>query len=222
MRRLHVAEVYIELAGEKVALHHERALIWPTQRTMFIADLHLGKSDVFRRAGIAIPEGATQADLDRLSRAIDSYQVETLIVLGDFVHGRTSLSSIHRSHFATWRARHPAVKVVVVAGNHDRYEYETRDAWDVEWVGEGFALGPFVCAHHPRASAKGFVLSGHVHPVVKLHASSRERTRIPVFCVTRDFAVMPSFGSFTGGAEVELDDHDRVYGFAGERVWKLR
>jgi DNA ligase-associated metallophosphoesterase len=223
MRRPLVTDsIAIELAGEEVMLHHERALIWPARRSAFIADLHLGKSDVFRRAGIAIPEGATLADLDRLTHLVHAYQIETLVVLGDFVHGRTPMSSAHRSHFSVWREMHQSIRMVVVEGNHDRHERETRDTWSVEWVGEGFAVGPFVCAHHPRASAQGFVLSGHVHPVVKLHASSRERARIPVLCVTRDFAILPSFGSFTGGVEVDLDGHHRVYGFADRRVWKLR
>jgi DNA ligase-associated metallophosphoesterase len=223
MQRPRVADsVAIELAGEQVVLYHDRALIWPARRIAFVADLHLGKSDVFRRAGIAIPEGATLADLNRLTGLVESHQIDTLIVLGDFVHGRTSMGSAHRNHFAAWRERHQALRVVVVEGNHDRHERETRDAWNVEWVCEGFNVGPFVCTHHPRVSDEGYVLSGHVHPVVKLHASSRERTRIPVLCVTHDFAVLPSFGSFTGGAEVELADHQRVYGFAEQRVWKLR
>lgn len=223
MRRQRVTNsLAIELAGEEVLLHHDRALIWPARRAVFVADLHLGKSDVFRRAGIAIPEGATLADLNRLTRLVEEEQIDTLIVLGDFVHGRTTMSSAHRNHFAMWREHHQSLRVVIVEGNHDRHERETRDAWNVEWVGEGFQVGPFVCAHHPRASQSGYVLSGHVHPVVKLHASSRERARMPVLCITQDFAVLPSFGSFTGGAEVELVDHQRVYGFAEQRVWKLR
>ena len=223
MQRRRVADsITIELAGEAIVLHPERALVWPAGKTVFIADLHLGKADLFRRAGIAIPEGTTLTDLQRLTQLVDSFQLENLIVLGDFVHGRSSPSAVHRSHFEVWRRRHQALRVVVVEGNHDRYEQETRPLWDVEWVSEGFQVGPFVCAHHPRASEHGYVLSGHVHPVVKLHASSRERARIPVLCVTRDYAILPSFGSFTGGAEVEMADQERVYGFAGARVWKIR
>lgn len=212
----------IELAGEDVVLHHERALIWPAGRTAFVADLHLGKSDLFRRAGIAIPEGTTLADLQRVTHLIELFQIERLIVLGDFVHGRSAVTAVHRIHFAAWRSVHQHLNVVIVAGNHDRHEQGTRETWEVDWVNEGFKAGPFVCAHHPRPSTSGYVLSGHLHPVVKLHASSRERARIPVLCASRDYAILPSFGSFTGGAEVELADHERVYGFAGQRVWKLR
>jgi DNA ligase-associated metallophosphoesterase len=189
---------------------------------MFIADLHLGKSDVFRRAGIAIPEGTTRTDLERLTRLIDAFEIENAIVLGDFVHGRSSETAVHLQLFMDWRRRHRAVNVVVVAGNHDRHVQGTREQWNVEWVREGFRTGPFICTHHPRADTAGFVLSGHVHPVIKLQASTRERVRIPVLQLTRDYAILPSFGSFTGGAEIEVDDDDRVFGFAAERVWQIR
>jgi DNA ligase-associated metallophosphoesterase len=212
----------IELAGETLLLHPERVLIWPARRTAFLADFHLGKSDVFRRAGIPIPEGTTLADLQRLTRLVDTFELDAMVVLGDFVHGRSSMDAVHRKHFAEWRSKHRGVHVVVVAGNHDWNEQDRGNVWGVEWVNEGFKVGTFVCAHHPGKSPDGYVLSGHVHPVVKLHASSRERARIPAFCVTTDCAILPSFGSFTGGAEVDLDDHDHVYGFAGQRVWRIR
>ncbi|HEU4600669.1 MAG TPA: ligase-associated DNA damage response endonuclease PdeM [Steroidobacteraceae bacterium] len=212
----------IELAGEEVVLHRERALFWVARRTLFIADLHLGKSDFFRRAGIAIPEGTTQTDLERLTRLIDGFAIENVIVLGDFVHGRSSERAVHLELFMQWRRQHRAVNVVVVAGNHDRHVQGNREQWEVEWVQEGFRTGPFICTHHPRADTAGFVLSGHVHPVMKLQGSSRERVRIPVLQVRSDYAILPSFGSFTGGAEIEVEEDDRVFGFAAERVWQIR
>jgi hypothetical protein len=49
-----------------VVLVGARALYWPARRALLIADLHLGKADVFRRAGIALPSGGTGEDLQRL------------------------------------------------------------------------------------------------------------------------------------------------------------
>ena len=53
----------IELAGETVELHGGRALFWPRLQRLLISDLHLGKADVFRRAGIGLPRGGTTHDL---------------------------------------------------------------------------------------------------------------------------------------------------------------
>ncbi|RBB99100.1 phosphoesterase, partial [Xanthomonas oryzae pv. oryzae] len=51
--------VQLQLAGETVELLGERALYRPAHRALLIADLHLGKADVFRRAGIGLPAGGT-------------------------------------------------------------------------------------------------------------------------------------------------------------------
>ena len=50
----------IKLANEPMVLLGARALYWPARSRLIIADLHLGKSHVFRQAGIAVPRGATQ------------------------------------------------------------------------------------------------------------------------------------------------------------------
>ncbi|MEE7547733.1 hypothetical protein HF319_12415, partial [Xanthomonas sp. Kuri4-1] len=53
------ASVRQVLAGETVELLGDRALYRPARRALLIADLHLGKADVFRRAGIGLPAGGT-------------------------------------------------------------------------------------------------------------------------------------------------------------------
>ncbi|HXH01105.1 MAG TPA: hypothetical protein VNI56_02790, partial [Xanthomonadaceae bacterium] len=62
-RCLHV----VDIAGERFELLGERALHWPRRQRLLIADLHLGKADLFRRAGIGLPRGGTSRDLQRLS-----------------------------------------------------------------------------------------------------------------------------------------------------------
>ncbi len=47
----------IKLADEPVVLLGDRAMYWPARSRLIIADLHLGKSHVFRQAGIAVPLG---------------------------------------------------------------------------------------------------------------------------------------------------------------------
>ena len=59
------ADLSLRLAGEQMLLCGERALYWPRQRWLLLADLHLGKGDAFRRAGIALPRGGTGHDLAR-------------------------------------------------------------------------------------------------------------------------------------------------------------
>src|SRR5687768_1975535 len=72
------------LAGERVELLASRALLWPAQATLFVADVHLGKAAAFRAGGVPVPRGATGADLQRLSALVASTGARRLVVLGDF------------------------------------------------------------------------------------------------------------------------------------------
>ena len=211
----------LELAGEQLIVDAQRALLWPRTRTAFLADLHLGKSDIFRRAGIPIPEGHDATDLQRIDALVRRYDLARIVVLGDFLHGRSEASAAYAKLFAQWRETRNDLEVIVIAGNHDRFEAFS-DAWNVSWVREGERVGPFVCRHHPEPSPEGFVLAGHVHPVMFLYGSARERVRMPILWLRNGLAVLPSFGSFTGGAEVIPSPGDAIYGFAAQRVWKVR
>ena len=211
----------IELAGEQLIVDAQRALIWPAESTMFLADLHLGKSDIFRRAGIPIPEGGTTADLDRIESLVQRYHVTRVVLLGDFLHGRSFAQAAYAQAFAAWRRAREELEFTVIAGNHDRFDAFRSVNWNVTWQREGTSIGPFICRHHPDPSREGFVLAGHVHPVMFLYGSARERLRVPVLWIRDDHAVLPSFGSFTGGAEVSPSESESVYAFAAERVWKV-
>jgi DNA ligase-associated metallophosphoesterase len=216
-----VSELSIECAGEQLVLHPERAVLWPAERSAFIADLHLGKSEIFRRSGIPIPEGNTSEDLARLDRIIDAHALERIVLLGDFLHAASPEGSTHADAFTTWRSRRSSLEFVVIAGNHDRRAAGRELASAVTWELKERQIGPFVCRHDPSASSQGYVLCGHLHPVLTLYGSHRERARVPVCWMRRDYAVLPSFGSFTGGADIEPTEGDRVYAFAAQRVWQL-
>lgn len=211
----------IELAGEELIVDAQRALIWPAEATLFLADLHLGKSDIFRRAGIPIPEGTTAADLDRIESLVQRYELNRVVLLGDFLHGRSFSKAAYTEAFAVWRRTRADLEFTVIAGNHDRFDAFRSLDWNVAWQREGVSIGPFICRHHPGPSREGFVLAGHVHPVMFLYGSARERLRVPVLWIRDGYAVLPSFGSFTGGAEVSPAQSESVYAFAADRVWMV-
>ena len=213
--------VEVGLSGERLIVDPDCALIWPAQRTAFIADLHLGKGEIFRRAGIPIPEGTTQADLQRLTRLVADHGLQRVVLLGDFLNGASKGRATHLQMFSEWRAEHPGLEFIVVAGNHDRRAAGRELAHCVQWQTEGYVLGPFACCHHPCAIEARYVLSGHIHPVLFLRGSHRERVRVPVLWVQPHCAVLPSFGSFTGGAVIEPGERDEIYAIAAGRVWRV-
>jgi uncharacterized protein len=211
----------IELLGERLLLHPERALIWPSRKTLIVADPHFGKDDVFRRAGIALPRGPAIADLQRLTALLEGYGCERLAVLGDFVHAATQDGDSFLHAFALWRRAHSVLSVDVIAGNHDRREKKEKWNTAVRWHSTPLIEKPFVFAHEPEAHDQGYVLAGHIHPVRRMH--ERNRTlRVPVFWQRADCLVLPSFGSFTGGAVIQPAMGEKLYAAAPERVIALQ
>ena len=196
---------FVALGGQTLELLGERALHWPAQRRLIVADLHLGKADAFRSAGLALPEGDTREDLDRLARLVVRCGVESLWVLGDFLHGPLR-GDAWRDQWRAFRRSHSSLDVVVVPGNHDR---ALRGAeLDVRIEASRLTDGPFVFAHDPagqttRASATApTVVCGHVHPVVRIPGIAG---RHPAFVIDAGVLVLPAFSAFTGGWLVTPD-----------------
>ena len=193
----------VELGEEPVRLLADRALYWPARRRLLIADLHLGKADAFRAAGITLPRGGTALDLARISALIHATDAASVWVLGDMLHGRTDLSS-WRAAWEDFRTRHPLLPIAVVDSNHDRALQQA--GLDVERLGDAVHDGPFVLRHAPALDPRGHVLCGHVHPVLKLPGEPR----MPAFWLQPGCTVLPAFSAFTGGHPLRLQPGERA------------
>lgn len=212
----------IPLVGERVLLLAERALAWPAAGALIIADAHWGKAASFRAAALAVPEGATAADLARLDAALARVGARRLVILGDLFHNAASLAPAVVAAVAAWRERNSALEITLVRGNHDARAGDPPAAWDFACVDEPYALGPFALCHYPDTAAEGYVLAGHLHPAVALAGPGRQRERLPCFLAGPRRMVLPAFGSFTGAATVRPAADERVYVVAGEEVVEIK
>ena len=181
------------LAGETVHLLGGRALHWPAPRRLLIADLHLGKADVFRHAGIGLPSGGTLHDLARLETLLAATQAHELWILGDVLHG-PALPSRWRDGWNQWRARHDRLRVVALTGNHDRALAQA--GLDIELAGTLVEDGPFALRHEPEPHPALHVLCGHLHPLADLPGMRR---RWPAFWLRERMLLLPAFSEFTAG-----------------------
>ena len=187
--------VDVAIAGETLRLFADRAIYWPARGRLLIADLHLGKADVFRRAGIAVPRGGTSADLMRLDALLDASGAREIAVLGDILHAGMP-EAAWRSAWSLWREKRARIRIVALAGNHDRAL--SASELGVEGAGEALADGPFLLRHHPQPDSARHVLCGHLHPVTRLPGLPG---RWPGFWMRGGITVLPAFSQFTGGFE---------------------
>lgn len=185
-------EVPLQLAGEPVLLAGARALYWPARRALLIADLHLGKADLFRRAGIALPSGGTGEDLQRLQALLDTHACRELWILGDILHGPAHRAAWYQQWLG-WRERNAGVDVHVVRGNHDR---QLAHAQLQVQIHDDIPLQPFLLRHEPLPDHALHVIAGHLHPQVALPPLRR---RFPAFWLRDRITILPAFSAFTAG-----------------------
>ncbi|MDR7092639.1 ligase-associated DNA damage response endonuclease PdeM [Hydrogenophaga laconesensis] len=189
------------LAGEPLQLCADRALYWPARRRLLVADVHLGKDDTFRAAGIALPAGGTRADLDRLTALIERHGAQSLWVLGDLLHGPL-VDARWREDWARFLARHAGLEMLLIEGNHDRAAVHAK--LGIAQRADRMVDGPFSFAHAPHTPGDGrLAICGHLHPVVRVPGF---RGRFPAFAVIGPQLVLPAFSLFTGGQLVERAD----------------
>jgi uncharacterized protein len=194
----------LHLAGEQVQVFADRALFWPAQGVLMIADLHLGKGEALRRGGIAVPSGGTRDDLRRLQSLVDTTGARELCVLGDFLHGPAG-GGAWQEEWQTWRARNAATSISVVTGNHDRLLRRRAGDWCLQLLAEGEPRGPFELRHMPHR-ASTHVIAGHVHPRIRYPGLPG---RWPAFLLQPGLTILPAFSRFTGGVDAVLDADDR-------------
>ncbi len=208
------------VAGESVVLYAERALGWPREHTLFVADMHLGKGAAFRAGGVPIPRGSTASDLARLTRLLDRSGAQRLVVLGDFLHAKSGRVAALTQAFVAWRAQHAGVDVVLVRGNHDARAGDPPQAWRIVTVDEPHPLPPFLACHRVETPPTGYALCGHVHPGVRIDAAG-ESARLPCFVLGARRAILPAFGRFTGLADIEPAQGERIVAIAGRALFEL-
>ena len=211
----------IEVVGNILQLHTGRAIVWPERSTLLIADLHLGKEHTFARQGVPIPAGPSQQSLDRLTTLIASTRPERLIVLGDLMHAIPHRHESWLGALSRFLDQHQGLDVQVCAGNHDRTDGQNRVDARVQWHSEPIVEGPFVLQHHPGSDERGYVLSGPVHPVMRIARRRGKPLRAPAFWFRQRHAVLPAFGSFTGGHAITPSSGDRVWVSGPSRVIRV-
>jgi len=213
--------IRIDLGGHAVDLLAERAAYLSDSQTLLIADVHLGKDQVFRQQGLAVPAGIVTSELARLDTLIEHTRAQRLMILGDWVHAPPRPGDQWPHEIQAWRHTHQQLAVELVQGNHDR----DLTGWLAEWnmIAHPRALhldGLHLIHEWCSDQAAGPGLSGHLHPGAVLRAG-REQVRLPAFLRAGDHLVLPAFGRFTGLMDRPAFPTEQCWIIAENRVIRL-
>ncbi|WP_295767391.1 ligase-associated DNA damage response endonuclease PdeM [uncultured Mucilaginibacter sp.] len=207
------------LLDQDLLLLPERAIYWLQQKTLIVADVHLGKAGHFRKAGIAVPRQVGLDDLDCLTRLIKQHEPQKIWFLGDLFHSEMN-ADWH--DFAKWRQDHQHIIMQLVIGNHDIIKERHYHDLNVS-THHQLTEGPFLMQHHPKdenciADGTHYVFCGHIHPGVKLSGRGGQSVTLPCFSFGQKQAILPSFGKFTGKVALRHRNGDKVFGVLKEKV----
>jgi uncharacterized protein len=191
-----------------VSILPEGGVLLTDTSTLIVADVHLGKSAVFRSRGLPIPEGDTERDFQRLVAMVRNHDARHLVIAGDLFHARSGMTSGLKTAL-THFLEELEIPVTLILGNHDS---------KIPNLPAGLKCAPDLIleavriVHDPAHASGGHLhISGHWHPVVRIPDGKRTSLRLPCFLFRDNTLVLPAFGSFTGGAVLSPTAGDRVF-----------
>ncbi len=193
--------VPLSFAGEEFALTTGRALYWPRERALLVADLHLEKASFYARHGQMLPPYDSRETLERLALAIRETGARRVFTLGDNFHDSAGAERLEPHAAGMLAALTRATDWVWITGNHDA-AMEARAGGELAVELE---VAGFVLRHQAKAGEMRPELSGHYHP--RLQVTVRERhIRRPCAVVSAGAEgggrmILPAFGALTGGMD---------------------
>jgi hypothetical protein len=202
---------------------------------LVLSDIHLGKAESFQAMGVPMPSGSHWDDLNELSRLIRQHSPQTVLILGDFIHQKSSWTDDLMNDLLEFFNAHSRIEWILVLGNHERGSQNFLNALPLKLVTEQLLIEPFIFSHghhlatpEPKLKKKKvkpkdvpFSIQGHIHPAVRLREGSTT-VKLPAFFMTGHTLLLPAFGSQTGGYELKYTAKDRVFPTTGNLIFELK
>mgnify|MGYP001239259428 CR=1 FL=1 len=191
------------LAGAVLEARPAGTLWWPAERLLCVADLHLGKAErMARRGGALLPPYETRDTLARLAAEVAATAPLQLVALGDSFDDLAAFDGLAAEARDALMTLAAGRRVVWIAGNHDPGPVDLPGSHLAE-----LALGPLTFRHIALDGAAPGEVSGHFHPKARLGG-----TRRPCFVLDGRRAVLPAFGTYTGGLDCLDPDLRGLFG----------
>jgi putative SbcD/Mre11-related phosphoesterase len=194
----------------------EAALLY--NRTIVVADLHIGIEFGFRESGFVIPK-QTETMLERLLDSIDNHKAERLVIVGDLKHKIKAVSPQERAEIPSFfeRVLEVVSEVHLVPGNHDAMILNILPSGVGSHDPKGFRLEDVGFTHgftwpSEEAMESEVLCMGHIHPSIlfvdRLGLRTTKRCWLRIEFKggeerydkhPRELIVMPTFNEFCGG-----------------------
>jgi DNA ligase-associated metallophosphoesterase len=187
--------VPFSFADHEMLLVQGRALYWPREGALLVADLHLEKASFFATHGQMLPPYDSRETLERLAAAVRETGAQRVFCLGDNFHDAEGAARLEPYAAGMLAALTRALDWVWIAGNHDG-----PDGIACGTAIEELEVGGLLLRHRAFAGELRPELSGHFHPRLTVSARGRRIAR-PCAVRSEQRLILPAFGALTGGMD---------------------
>jgi DNA ligase-associated metallophosphoesterase len=218
----------IRFAQRDFILDGAGALYWPAHQILVVSDIHLEKGSYFASRGQPLPVYDTLDTLTRIEALITAYSPRHVIALGDNMHDAKALQRMVPDDLTRlFRLCNSVQHWSWIIGNHDKDDYSISVLRDMNFYAQ-LAIEKVVFSHDYSADAEYQVI-GHYHPKItvktKIQAISGK-----CFVITDKKILMPAFGSYTGGLDVNdaaikplvSAEHPRYFLLQQNKIWRVK
>jgi uncharacterized protein len=188
--------VPFSFAGEDMRLVQGRALYWPRESALLVADLHLEKASFFATQGQMLPPYDSRETLERLALAVRETRARRVFALGDNFHDGKGGARLEPHAAGMLAVLTRAVEWVWITGNHDAEMSEVAGGT----IAAELAVSGLILRHHARRGEQLPELSGHFHPRLTVSPRGRRIAR-PCAVLSERRLILPAFGALTGGMD---------------------
>ena len=197
------------ILNEDLVFDSSGALFIRKTKIIVLSDIHFGKSTSLNKYGNQIPPYDIKETIEKLKKIICYYKPIKIISLGDSFHDKFSILNMGNDDLTEIKNITNNIKFLWITGNHDE------KIIGKEKVGgkfyESFHQDNFYFRHIKTHSKilKKFEFSGHFHPKVSIKINN-SRYYYKCFLVSENFCILPSFGHYTGGLDVNSNAFKKI------------
>lgn len=203
-------------------LSPDRVMFWEKQKTLIIADLHIGKTGHFRKSGIPVPQHVFKEDLQRLFSQILFFKAERLIIAGDLSHSK---SNKEMDLFKKWRHDHDALQMILVNGNHDILDEKWYEELNIETT-DCLDIDDFSFCHDPEEALEKkpghYTFCGHLHPGIHIRGRGKQSLQFPCFYFGHTIGILPAFSRFTGCVSVNAQNGENIFAIVDNGIMQVQ
>jgi DNA ligase-associated metallophosphoesterase len=199
--------------GQAFEIVSGKALYWPAQAALVVADLHLEKASWFAVRGQMLPPYDSMATLQALATLIEATRATTLWCLGDNFHDDGGITRLEPAARALLGEITTQLDWRWIVGNHDPALGGAIGGTVIEEA----EVSGLILRHCASPNETRPELSGHFHPKYRGKSRSRAVSRA-CFVMSETRLILPAFGALTGGLAA---DHTEIMGVVGPAAHAL-